>query len=110
MTSTTPACWDIVRVDGRASVQFAASPMWFRILRVMDLRPVCDGWVWLEGCRLSDLLYPRQRREILVMAAGLAPITPAQLADIDLRRIGGLSRSGRPRARVRHPFPAACPR
>lgn len=109
MTSTTPACWEIVRVDARASVQFAARPMWFRILRVMDWQPVCDGWVWLEGCRLSDLLYPRQRREILVKAAGLTPITAEQLDDIDRRRVSGLSRTGRPRARV-HRFPAVCPR
>ena len=100
----------IVRVDGRASVQFAAAPMWFRIYEIMDRQPVCEGWVWLEGCRLSDLLYPRQRREILVQPGGLAPITAGQLADIDQRRAAGLSRTGQPHARLRYEFAAACAR
>lgn len=81
-----PRCGDIVRVDGQASVQFAGRPMWFRVDAELHGSHF-DGWTWLTGCRLSELLAPVQRREIYVQPGGLTLITDEERDQIERARV-----------------------
>lgn len=58
-----------------ASVQFAASPLLFRVIRVDD-RSTYDGWAWLDGYELNASGEAIDRRSIFVQVGGLQPATP----------------------------------
>lgn len=74
-----PRAGDTVKVAGPASVQFAARPLLFRVIRVLDWETY-QGWVWLEGYELSEALVAVERRNIFVQPAGL------ELVDVDAYR------------------------
>jgi hypothetical protein len=62
---------DVLRIDGRASVQFQGDrAMTFQVIRV-DRRPTYDGWLWLEGYVLNNRRRAVQRRRIFVRQSGL---------------------------------------
>lgn len=64
-------CGDVIRVDGRASVQFAGSrALTLRVLRV-DEKPTYYGWCWLTGYVLDLNGEAVDKREIFVQPAGL---------------------------------------
>ncbi|MFG2060877.1 hypothetical protein ACGFIK_05605 [Micromonospora sp. NPDC048871] len=80
-----PSPGDLLRIDGRASVQFAGDrALTLRVVSVSD-RHAYDGWVWLTGYVLSRRGNATTKREIYVQLAGLsAPRNrrrPARSAD-----------------------------
>jgi hypothetical protein len=61
----------VVRVAGRASVQFAAGRGFlFRVIRVHDWSTY-HGWVWLDGYELDSSGDAVERRSIFVQLDGL---------------------------------------
>lgn len=61
---------DLVHVTRTASVQFAAHPILFRVIRVLDW-PAYDRWVWLDGYQVTASGNAVARRTIYVRPAGL---------------------------------------
>ncbi|GAB3362758.1 hypothetical protein GCM10027452_26880 [Micromonospora halotolerans] len=89
-----PEPGDLLRIDGRASVQFAGDrALTFRVVSVCP-RPTYAGWVWLTGYVLDRRGQAIDRREVFVQLAGL-------------RRVDATvpTRAGRPRG-----SPAVAPR
>ncbi|WP_307812546.1 hypothetical protein [Micromonospora coerulea] len=86
-----PELGDLLRVDGRASVQFAGErALTFRVVSVCD-RPTYAGWLWLTGYVLDRRGLATARREIYVQAAGLRRAQAASSG------VGGVGRVGRRR-------------
>ena len=72
----TPKPGDVVRVDGRASAQFAGDrAIVLRVISVSD-RPTYEGWMWITGYQLDATGAATAKREVFVQPAGLGPITP----------------------------------
>lgn len=70
-----PQPGDLLRVDGRASVQFAGDrALTFRVVSVCP-KPTYTGWVWLTGYVIDRRGQAIDRREIFVQLAGLRPAT-----------------------------------
>lgn len=66
-----PLPGDVLRIDGRASVQFQGDrALTFQVIRV-DRRPTYDGWVWLEGYVLNNRGRAVLRRRVFVRTSGL---------------------------------------
>ncbi|MER5456500.1 hypothetical protein ABT008_17090 [Micromonospora sp. NPDC002389] len=75
-----PAPGDLVRIDGRASVQFAGGrALTLRVVSTSD-RQAYDGWIWLTGYVIDRHGTAIAKREIYVQLAGLRPAasTPPQ--------------------------------
>jgi hypothetical protein len=71
-----PKPGEVIRIDGRASVQFGADrALIFRVTKVSDAPTYC-GWVWLAGYVLDDEGQAVERREIFVQRSGLRLLTP----------------------------------
>lgn len=69
-----PKAGDLVRVTGRASVQFAGTrALMFRVLAV-DRKPTYYQWAWITGYVLDQAGEAVERREIFVQPAGLVPV------------------------------------
>ncbi|MEU0152185.1 hypothetical protein [Micromonospora fulviviridis] len=73
-----PEPGDLLRIGGRASVQFAGDrALTFRVVSVC-LRPTYTGWVWLTGYVIDRRGQAVDRREVFVQLAGLRRVdTPA---------------------------------
>ncbi|WP_432958708.1 hypothetical protein [Micromonospora haikouensis] len=85
-----PAPGDLLRVDGRASVQFAGDrALIFRVVSVPDL-PAYHGWIWLAGYVLDRRGLATAKREIYVQVAGLRP-APQQVPPRQVSRRGAAS-------------------
>ncbi|OKI62413.1 hypothetical protein [Micromonospora sp. CB01531] len=70
-----PEPGDLLRIDGRASVQFAGGcALTFRVVSVCD-RPTYAGWVWLTGYVINRRGNATAKREIYVQLAGLRRAT-----------------------------------
>ncbi|RLP98303.1 hypothetical protein [Micromonospora sp. CV4] len=67
---------DLLHITRAASVQFA-TPILFRLIRVMTDRITYDGWAWIEGYQLDARGEAVARRELLVQPAGLRRLSPA---------------------------------
>ncbi|MGY0007229.1 hypothetical protein [Micromonospora sp. I033] len=66
-----PEPGDLLRIDGRASVQFAGDrALTFRVVAVCP-RPTYTGWVWLTGYVLDRRGQAVDRREVFVQLAGV---------------------------------------
>ncbi|MDG4768354.1 hypothetical protein O7632_30315 [Solwaraspora sp. WMMD406] len=79
-----PRPGDLLIIDRRASVQFAAGRGFVFRVTTVDPKPTYHGWLWLTGYVLAPDGEARERREIFVQRAGLRWVrTPAQ------RRPGG---------------------
>jgi hypothetical protein len=66
-----PRPGDKIRLDRAASPQFSIRPIWYRVIRVLDLATY-DGWVWLDGYELNDTGDDAvERRQVFVRIAGL---------------------------------------
>ena len=66
-----PEPGDLLRIDGRASVQFAGDrALTFRVVSICD-RPTYAGWVWLTGYVINRRGRATAKREIYVQLAGL---------------------------------------
>jgi hypothetical protein len=64
---------DVVRLDGRASAQFAGDrAISLRVIAV-DSLPTYTGWLWLTGHELTASGEAGRRREVFVQAAVLSP-------------------------------------
>lgn len=68
-----PRSGDVIHVTREASVQFAAAPIYFRVIRVHDW-PTYDGWIWLDGYQLNSTGEAVDRRSIFVQLNGLYPL------------------------------------
>jgi hypothetical protein len=80
VVAARPRPGDLLRVDGRASVQFAGDrALTFRVVSVCD-RPTYDGWVWLTGYVLNRRGEATAKREIYVQLAGLQAAVPAAVS------------------------------
>ncbi|MDG4791542.1 hypothetical protein O7626_37570 [Micromonospora sp. WMMD1102] len=76
----SPRPGDLLRIDGRASVQFAGErALVFRVLSV-DPRPTYHGWVWLSGYVLDRRGDAVDKREVFVHLAGLRRLVPRRPA------------------------------
>ena len=72
-----PEPGDLLRIDGRASVQFGGDrALTFRVVSVCDRRTYA-GWVWLTGYVLNRAGRATAKREIYVQLAGLRRALPA---------------------------------
>lgn len=71
-----PRSGEVIRVTRTASVQFAATPLLFRVIRVHDWSTY-DGWAWLDGYELNAVGEAVDRRSIFVQVGGLQPANPA---------------------------------
>jgi hypothetical protein len=65
-----PASGDVLYVGANASVQFAARPIRFRVIRVHDWNTY-TGWIWLDGYELDTAGDAVERRSIFVQVGGL---------------------------------------
>src|SRR5215467_14324364 len=65
-----PRSGEVLRVTRAASVQFAAAPLLFRVIRVHDWSTY-DGWAWLDGYELNSAGDAVDRRSIFVQISGL---------------------------------------
>ncbi|MET8836469.1 hypothetical protein ABZV78_21445 [Micromonospora sp. NPDC004540] len=79
-----PEPGDLLRIDGRASVQFAGDrALTFRVVSVCP-RPTYTGWVWLTGYVLDRRGQAVDRREVFVQLTGLrhaiSPTSPTSTA------------------------------
>jgi hypothetical protein len=84
-----PRSGEVIRVTRAASVQFAATPLLFRVIRVHDWSTY-DGWAWLDGYELNAVGEAVDRRSIFVQVGGLQPANPA----ITSRFVGARRGSG----------------
>ena len=91
-----PRSGEVIRVTRTASVQFAATPLLFRVIRVHDWSTY-DGWAWLDGYELNAVGEAVDRRSIFVQVGGLQPANPA----ITSRFVGDTHRSSRSRQSTR---------
>ncbi|MGC1212823.1 MAG: hypothetical protein WA890_16320 [Micromonospora sp.] len=67
---------DLLRVDGRASVQFAGGrALTLRVVSVCD-RPTYAGWLWLTGYVINRAGQATVRREVYIQLAGLRRHAP----------------------------------
>lgn len=67
----------VYRVTAKASVQFAARhPFLFRMIRVHEWKPYCEGWLWLEGYEVTPSGEAVSRRTIYVRPDGLIAKSP----------------------------------
>ncbi|MFY1673368.1 hypothetical protein ACN27G_25955 [Plantactinospora sp. WMMB334] len=81
-----PRVGDLVRIDGRASVQFAGDrALLLRVLRV-DRRPTYYGWCWLTGYVLNRNGEATERREVYVQVAGLRRVADLRKRAATARR------------------------
>lgn len=81
-----PEPGDVLRIDRRASVQFAGSPpLVFRVISVSK-KPTYDGWAWITGYVLDRKGTAVERRELFVQPAGVQLIPPAAVAAPARRR------------------------
>ncbi|MEV4711549.1 hypothetical protein [Micromonospora sp. NPDC049374] len=72
-----PTPGDLLRVDGRASVQFAGGrALTLRVVSTSD-RHAYDGWIWLTGYVIDRRGNATAKRELYVRLAGLRPATSA---------------------------------
>jgi hypothetical protein len=72
-----PSPGDLLRIDGRASVQFAGDrALTLRVVSVCD-RPTYAGWVWLTGYVINRAGRATAKRGVYVQLAGLRPATSA---------------------------------
>ncbi|GIJ23050.1 hypothetical protein [Micromonospora lutea] len=72
-----PAPGDLLRIDGRASVQFAGGrALTLRVVSVSD-RHAYDGWIWLTGYVIDRRGDATAKREIYVQLAGIRSDTGA---------------------------------
>ena len=67
-----PRSGEVIRVTRAASIQFAAAPLLFRVIRVHDWSTY-DGWAWLDGYELNAVGEAVDRRSIFVQVGGLQP-------------------------------------
>ena len=84
-----PRSGEVLRVTRAASVQFAATPLLFRVIRVHDWSTY-DGWAWLDGYELNAVGEAVDRRSIFVQVGGLQPANAA----ITSRFVGARRGSG----------------
>ncbi|SCE97466.1 hypothetical protein GA0070564_102379 [Micromonospora mirobrigensis] len=88
-----PKPGDLLRIDGRASVQFAGDrTLNLRVVSVSDL-PTYHGWLWVTGYVIDRRGRATTKREIYVQLAGLRPT-----ADSNLGPAGGPATSAGPPA------------
>jgi hypothetical protein len=73
---------DMMQFGAAASVQFAARPILFRLIRVLP-HTTYEGWVWLDGYEMNEAGDAVERREVFVQWIGI--------------RIVGLGAGGRAR-------------
>ncbi|MFV2102962.1 hypothetical protein [Micromonospora sp. LOL_024] len=90
-----PAPGDLLRIDGRASVQFAGGrALTLRVVSVSD-RHAYDGWIWLTGYVIDRRGDATTKREIYVQLAGLRPASdPAPTRQVSRRGEAGGPRGG----------------
>ncbi len=85
---------DLLRVDRRASVQFAGGrELTFRVIAI-GARPTYEGWAWLTGYVLNEQGEAVERREIYVQRDGLYVLRPAQLPRQATAASGAARRTG----------------
>ena len=97
----------LLHIGRAASVQFV-SPIWFRLIRVLDW-VTYDGWVWLDGYQLDAKGDAIARRTIFVQKAGLhRPAAPAHPAAS--LRPGNRESAGRHRRDTSCEGQGTCPR
>ncbi|MEU5566159.1 hypothetical protein [Micromonospora musae] len=66
-----PKPGDLLRIDGRASVQFTGDrALTFRVVSVPD-QQTYPGWIWLTGYVLNRRGEATAKREVYVQLAGL---------------------------------------
>lgn len=83
-----PRAGDVLRIDGRASVQFRGDrALTLRVTSVPDV-DTYDGWVWLTGYVLNQLGEATERREVFVQLAGLSPLPPPSRLGLRSRPTG----------------------
>lgn len=73
-TPVTPRPGDVLHLTKTASVQFAARPILFRVIRVHDW-PTYDGWAWLDGYEIDPTGYAVDQRTVFVALDGLRKAT-----------------------------------
>lgn len=89
MTGRPLQSGDVVRVDGRASVQFAGDRGFcFRVIRVHDW-PTYHGWVWLDGYELDSSGDAVERRSIFVQPSRLLPVPQRRRGLTAAQRLAG---------------------
>ncbi|GAB2952217.1 hypothetical protein GCM10027280_45770 [Micromonospora polyrhachis] len=67
----------LIKIDRRASAQFAGQPGFtFRVISVCD-KPTYRGWAWITGYVLDQHGQATEKREIFVRLAGLHLIPSA---------------------------------
>ncbi|WBB52582.1 hypothetical protein [Verrucosispora sp. WMMD573] len=72
-----PTPGDLLRIDGRASVQFAGGrALTLRVVSVSE-RHAYDGWIWLTGYVIDGRGNAIAKREVYVQLAGLRPASVA---------------------------------
>lgn len=74
-----PRSGEVIHVAREASIQFAASPLLFRVIRVHDWTTY-DGWAWLDGYELNAAGEAVDRRTIFVQVGGLQPAQASVIA------------------------------
>ncbi|WP_223884258.1 hypothetical protein [Micromonospora craniellae] len=85
-----PVPGDLLRIDGRASVQFAGDrALTLRVVSTSD-RQAYDGWIWLTGYVIDRHGNATAKREIYVQLAGLRPASvPAPPRQVSRRGEAG---------------------
>ncbi|MFF5217014.1 hypothetical protein [Micromonospora sp. NPDC000442] len=109
-----PEPGDLLRIDIRASVQFAGRrALTLRVVSVSD-RQAYDGWIWLTGYVIDRRGNATAKREVYVQLAGLraapdsAPAARAVGATARQRpRRGSMIAPQSPTGQVSSPPPAA---
>ncbi len=89
----TPRSGDLLRLDGRASCQFAVTQaIWFRVIRPLTPVPyeTWQGWMWLDGYEVDEVGEALLRREVWVKIDGVRYLEQAR--DPDSPRTGNPSR------------------
>lgn len=69
----------VLRLDERASVQFAGDRSIVLRVITVDPRPTYEGWVWLSGYELDGKGSATVRREVFVRVCGLRPVTAGRV-------------------------------
>ncbi|AVT32474.1 hypothetical protein C6361_26810 [Plantactinospora sp. BC1] len=90
-----PHAGHLVRIDGRASVQFAGDrALLMRVVRV-DPRTTYHGWCWLTGYVLDRNGEATERRDVYVQVTGLRPVVDVRQQLARVRSSGGRGRGRR---------------
>ncbi|MEV0154899.1 hypothetical protein AB0H57_14290 [Micromonospora sp. NPDC050686] len=101
-----PSPGDLLRIDGRASVQFAGDrALTFRVVSVDD-HPTYPGWIWLAGYVLNRRGDATAKREIYVRLAGLHHASASATRPVrkaDLRPESAPAAPAQPRLRRAYP-------